>query len=107
MSRLTAEETLRLLGTSLRSITSNLHRERCSGSLDSLKNCPIARFLKKRSFKNVTVFPTRIFVGEGEDRKSFPVPRLITDWINRFDQRSYRFLIKKNSPKKFEEMLYE
>ena len=84
---------LRLLGRDKRSISRVLSRTRCNGCIDSLKNCPIVKFLKGKGFTSVTVFPTAVLVGEGDDRISIDLDSIITDWINDFDQKRIKHLI--------------
>jgi hypothetical protein len=91
-------QTIKLLGRDNRSISRVLSRFNCRGEVDSLKKCPLARYLIGKGFTSVTVFPTAVLVGEGDERICFNLDEPITNWINDFDQKRIKHLIRSRRP---------
>ncbi len=86
------EKDLAALGKNSKQIAETLYRQHCDGKRGSMKKCAIAQYLEKKGYQNVTVLPTFIIVGEGKDRKGMVAPEVITQFINQFDRKQFRYL---------------
>lgn len=83
---------LNQLGKNCDEVAKTLLKAGCRGKKNSLGECPIAHYLRKKGYHHPLVLPTYIVVGEEPNRIGMEAPALITAFVNRFDRKLYRDL---------------